>query len=155
MPGHQRVERICERSVCGRRFLARAADVRRGQGRFCSRHCQCADNGRRSLIGRDQRGAANPNFKGWASRNKRAYVERFRARNPLKAAAHDAVRAAIQSGRLVRPKACERCGATPLRPLDSHHHDYSKPLDVEFVCRRCHRVADEERRATESKQSAA
>lgn len=43
---------------------------------------------------------------------------------------------AIRSGRMTRPDECERCGAKVR--VDAHHHDYSKPLDVEWLCRRCH-----------------
>lgn len=31
---------------------------------------------------------------------------------------------------------CQRCGATDR--LHRHHHDYSKPLEVEIVCATCH-----------------
>lgn len=43
---------------------------------------------------------------------------------------------AIKSGKLTRPDRCERCGREGY--VDGHHHDYSKPLDVEWLCRRCH-----------------
>lgn len=43
---------------------------------------------------------------------------------------------AIRYGRLVRPDHCERCGEKCYP--DGHHHDYSKPLDVEWLCRSCH-----------------
>lgn len=43
---------------------------------------------------------------------------------------------AIRYGRLSRPDQCERCGKK-CHP-DGHHHDYSKPLDVEWLCRSCH-----------------
>lgn len=46
-------------------------------------------------------------------------------------------RRAIQRGEITRPEACERCQATG--EVHAHHHDYSKPLDVEFLCRSCHR----------------
>jgi hypothetical protein len=42
----------------------------------------------------------------------------------------------IRSGRLKRPESCERCGKRGR--VDGHHHDYSKPLDVEWLCRPCH-----------------
>ena len=32
---------------------------------------------------------------------------------------------------------CERCGATQF--IDGHHDDYSKPNEVRYLCRRCHR----------------
>lgn len=41
---------------------------------------------------------------------------------------------AIEKGRIVRGP-CQRCGA---KRVDGHHHDYSKPLDVTWLCRRCH-----------------
>jgi hypothetical protein len=51
--------------------------------------------------------------------------------------AHRRVRRAIQSGQLVRPEACPRCSRTDL-PIEAHHADYSRPLDVEWCCRACH-----------------
>jgi len=36
----------------------------------------------------------------------------------------------------MRPAACERCGITCT--THGHHPDYSKPLEVVWVCRKCH-----------------
>lgn len=47
-----------------------------------------------------------------------------------------AVLVAIRTGTLIRPETCSRCGVQ-CRP-DAHHEDYSKPLEVEWLCRRCH-----------------
>ena len=63
--------------------------------------------------------------------NKRA---RRRAGNPG-IMATEKVSNALQSGRLVR-EPCECCGAT--ERVDAHHDDYSKPLDVRWLCRRHH-----------------
>lgn len=60
----------------------------------------------------------------------------WRRRFPGRYAAHLAVQRAIKSGELVR-QACEHCGQSDGR-LDAHHPDYSKPLAVVFLCRRCH-----------------
>lgn len=57
---------------------------------------------------------------------KERYPERFRARALLNQA--------IKRGEIVRPP-CEKCGAP--KP-HAHHHDYSKPYDVEWLCKRCH-----------------
>jgi hypothetical protein len=132
-------------------FPARVRDLPRGYGRHCSRSCANATKARNRHASNPQDGAANPNFKGWASRNKRAYVDRFRAKYPEKASAHDAVRSALRSGRLVRPTECQRCGLT--KPIHAHHDDYSKPLDVTFACRDCHRQLDVERRTLANLQS--
>lgn len=51
--------------------------------------------------------------------------------------AHSAVYRALKSGRLTRPDHCENCGA-PCKP-HAHHDDYSKPLDVRWLCAKCHR----------------
>lgn len=47
-----------------------------------------------------------------------------------------AVKNAVRTGRLVRPSHCEECAA-PAR-LQAHHPDYSKRLDVLWVCAPCH-----------------
>lgn len=77
---------------------------------------------------------------------KRAY----RARNEEKRKAHGKVAKAIQSGKLIRPPCCERCRRETTR-LDAHHEDYSKPLDVMWLCEPCHgerhREINAERRA--------
>ena len=51
-----------------------------------------------------------------------------------KRAARRKVATEIEAGRLSR-QPCERCANTP---TDAHHHDYSKPLEIRWLCRRCH-----------------
>ncbi len=46
------------------------------------------------------------------------------------------LRYAVRMGRVKRAEACERCGREGR--VDGHHHDYSKPLEVEWLCRTCH-----------------
>lgn len=58
------------------------------------------------------------------------------SQNPEKVRAHRAVHWAIRRGDLVRPGACEACGET--KPVQAHHHDYGKPLDVRWLCSPCH-----------------
>lgn len=71
----------------------------------------------------------------------------FRAENPEKYKAHCMVNNAIRDGRLkVRP--CERCGDAI--GVQAHHEDYSKPLDVTWLCPKHHgerhRELNEQRR---------
>lgn len=49
--------------------------------------------------------------------------------------AHGLVSATISRGDL-KPLPCENCGST--RHVVAHHDDYSKPLDVRWLCRSCH-----------------
>lgn len=42
----------------------------------------------------------------------------------------------IRSGDIKRPGKCSACGAE-CQP-EAHHNDYSRPLDVEWLCRKCH-----------------
>jgi hypothetical protein len=62
------------------------------------------------------------------------YQRKMRANNPLKYRARNAVSYAIASGKLVRLP-CVVCGNPKSQ---GHHHDYSKPLDVEWLCHKCH-----------------
>ncbi len=47
---------------------------------------------------------------------------------------------AIDSGELVRPEKCSRCGSTVSKKetIAAHHFDYTKPLEVVWLCRKCH-----------------
>jgi len=54
--------------------------------------------------------------------------------------AHSAVRNAIRRGDLVRPDTCSECGA--VGKIEASHDDYARPLDVEWLCRRCHSRKD-------------
>lgn len=55
--------------------------------------------------------------------------------------AHGAVAKAIRSGLLVRSSECDFCGKSSGRIFGAHH-DYRKPLDVKWLCGRCHQQWD-------------
>jgi hypothetical protein len=59
-------------------------------------------------------------------------------RDAFKEACRSAVRAALSVGVLVRPGKCSSCGSA-CQP-HGHHRDYSKPLEVEWLCRPCHGI---------------
>lgn len=73
---------------------------------------------------------------------RRRGYERKYYRNPAnrhKDYARGAVFTAIESGALVRATACESCAAAS--ELEAHHPDYSKPLEVRWLCVACHKDA--------------
>lgn len=70
-----------------------------------------------------------------------AATRRWQDQNPLARAAHFRVLRAVRSGRLVKPDRCEDCGVAGV-DLHAHHDDYSRPLDVDWLCPPCHAVAD-------------
>lgn len=45
------------------------------------------------------------------------------------------VQTAIRNGTLIRPNRCEIC---PEVKIEAHHSDYSKPLEVRWLCRYHH-----------------
>ncbi len=47
-----------------------------------------------------------------------------------------AVSKAIKQGRIERKEHCEWCGS--IRHVSAHHEDYSKPLEVIWLCIKCH-----------------
>jgi hypothetical protein len=69
-------------------------------------------------------------------------------RHPERAKAQTAAGNAVRDGRLQKPTLCEGCGLP--RRLDKHHHDYSKPLVVVWLCKPCHSIADKIRRRLEA-----
>lgn len=129
------VRRACD--VCGREYEAVAQKVRIGRYLTCSVACghKRAVAKRTDFVGRT--GADNPNWKGGISLGSHAhYVEKFKAKNPEKVAAHQAVKEAIRKGILTRPAACSKCSKA-CKP-QAHHDDYSKPLEVRWLCVGCH-----------------
>jgi hypothetical protein len=57
--------------------------------------------------------------------------------------AQAAVKRALKTGALVKPALCVECGQ-PGRRIEGAHHDYSKPLDVRWLCSSCHRRYDKQ-----------
>lgn len=76
-------------------------------------------------------GENNPNWKGGVTKEPGRYARRFRAKYPQKHKAHLWVHYAVKHGKLFR-QPCVVCGNTK---SFAHHPDYSKPLEVVWLCR--------------------
>ncbi len=64
---------------------------------------------------------------------KRKVLRKYRATYPEKRIAHSIVTNAIRSGTLIQ-QPCEVCG----RKAHAHHDDYSKPLEIRWLCPQHH-----------------
>jgi hypothetical protein len=83
-------------------------------------------------------------FSKWAKANPEkwaAYQRKNRARNRVNYKVNKKLQAAVSSSRITKPSNCQKCGieVTDKRRLQGHHPDYSKPLEVIWVCDSCHK----------------
>lgn len=108
--------------ACSKEFRTKQSEAQTGGGKFCSRKCA-------------QGGEHNPSWKGGVSKDNMRYKRRTEAKYPERTKARLMVMNAIRGGDLVRGP-CETCGST--EKTHGHHDDYTKPLKVRWLCRRCH-----------------
>lgn len=91
--------------------------------------------------------------KGKAADANRQYMRNARNRDPLKFRERDRLASrkmgrtpqrearyqlnrAVRRGEVIRPDVCTACGRAI--KLTAHHDDYTKPLDVRWLCYECH-----------------
>jgi hypothetical protein len=60
----------------------------------------------------------------------------YRAKNPEKYKARYVVSNSLKRGIITKKDKCEICNSK--QKLQAHHRDYTKPLEVLWVCRNCH-----------------
>lgn len=75
----------------------------------------------------------------WRKENREKVSKRtskWKKDNPLKSKAHQCVMWALRLNVLQRPEECQGCKRK--LKVEGHHNDYSKPLEVEWLCRLCH-----------------
>lgn len=71
----------------------------------------------------------------------KAKTYRVAAKYPEKAAARQLLRTAVSAGKIVKPTVCLHCNNSyPIKSIQGHHEDYSRPLDVLWLCQTCHLV---------------
>lgn len=84
---------------------------------------------------RERRLARGREWKRLHSAKHAASVAAYRQRHPEKRRAQNAVSYALRKGLLVKGP-CAKCGTN--EDICAHHEDYSKPLEVMWLCRSCH-----------------
>jgi hypothetical protein len=67
---------------------------------------------------------------------KRAPGNKRKPGDPVKIRARAILYQALKAGSVLRPEHCEDCNETA--KVHAHHEDYSKPLDVDWLCTICH-----------------
>ena len=82
-------------------------------------------------------------YREWYAKNGRnrsvdylAIITEWHKNHPQAKQAHNIVQKAIYSGELIKPLICNDCKEE--RRLHAHHEDYSKPLEVKWLCASCH-----------------
>lgn len=105
----------------------------RAQTRICPK-CRVLSAVAWADANRLKKRAANAAYHKRISGRRSESTARYRENNPEKRSAHQAVQTAIRNGSLVK-MACTVCGAPKSH---AHHDDYSKPLEVIWLCHTHH-----------------
>jgi hypothetical protein len=71
-------------------------------------------------------------------------------RHPDRVRANELTRNAKKNGTLVKAEHCEQCDN---QRVEAHHDDYSQPLNVRWLCKACHGLADRQRRQRERERA--
>jgi hypothetical protein len=129
----------CQQVKAREEFYAHA-DMADGRLSFCRDcvservrlHRAANDRVRAAERERYRNGAKREQAKAWSKRNA--------ARSLVSRVTSTKVCRAIKRGELQRADRCEACGVEGY--TEAAHLDYSKPLDVRWLCRRCHRRWD-------------
>lgn len=82
---------------------------------------------------RDNRDKMRASFRKWYAKNGKAY----RLKNHEKMRSHEKVNDSLRYGKLSK-QPCEVCATT--KDVQAHHDDYTKPLEVHWLCRKHHRA---------------
>lgn len=121
---------------CGSRFTS----LRRGSPqKFCSEYCRhrwWKLNNRKRVRELNQKYYST--HKREQSIKYKLAIKKWVKENKIAISCHQKVERAIKNGVLIKPKLCSNCNRKT--KLHAHHDDYSKPLEVLWLCGSCHRL---------------
>lgn len=63
--------------------------------------------------------------------------EKWRNDNVIKKAASIIIGNAVRDGKIIKPSSCSQCNVTGVR-IHGHHDDYAYPMNVRWLCSKCH-----------------
>lgn len=129
------------RKKAKKRFLENKDEyLKRSQKSYLKHKDQIAQRRKEKRETPESRLKENARQKEWREKNKELYVKwirKWQLANREKINAHAMVHRAVTRGKLERAKFCEKCGSNKGK-MEGHHEDYSKPLEVKWLCRLCH-----------------
>lgn len=123
------IDKIC--LSCKNNFKVPPTIHRSGGGKYCSLLCTNMSFKFKYRIERQKR-----IDKGLVSK-KQIHNFIYQDKYPEKVRAGRIARAEKHKGNLIK-KSCQKCGK--LEDIQMHHKDYKKPLDVLWLCAKCHRL---------------
>ena len=68
---------------------------------------------------------------------KKRAMDSYKKRYPMVRASNVIAGNAMRKGTLVKASNCSACNST--EKIEGHHDDYTKPLDVRWLCESCHK----------------
>lgn len=89
--------------------------------------------------------------KKWRAENPERWAEiakKWQQENADKLRCHQKLGYAVQKGWVLKSNTCQICGAADTK-IEGHHPDYSKPLEVVWVCDPCHKYLHVQQRRNE------
>lgn len=131
------MDRVC--TECGERKQLSAFYLDRGRPMSKCKACKIkyqqsyTDSNKEAVTAYQQAHNATPNRS--EARSSYRQTEEGKRANKEKLLAHAAVGRALKAGTLTRLP-CEHCGFS--YHTEGHHYDYSKPLEVTWLCKPCH-----------------
>jgi hypothetical protein len=68
---------------------------------------------------------------------KKRAMDSYKERYPMKRASHIMVGSALLTGKIVKPNCCSECNSS--KKIEAHHDDYTKPMELRWLCEKCHK----------------
>ena len=127
---HPGMKRPC--SECKSDIVVTEKMCRRGNYRCVA--CESRRAQQWTISNREKKRALNRAYSSKHSGNRAQRTAAYRSRYPERRIAHQAVQTALRNKSLVRAQ-CEVCG---IDNTEAHHDDYSKVLNVRWLCHKHH-----------------